>query len=120
MGPGSWNHVIWFWFLIYSTVNRSFIEDSGAGIKISPQDNNYIGLTDRVVTLTGSFEGQMRATDLIISKLTEDPLYLQSMNAPRSYPGAALFHLISHSYYTSPFLFNYILSPKSMRANWEK
>ncbi|XP_057540225.1 protein BTR1 isoform X2 [Amaranthus tricolor] len=66
---------------------KSFIEDSGAGIKISPQDNNYIGLTDRVVTLTGSFEGQMRATDLIISKLTEDPLYLQSMNAPLSYPG---------------------------------
>ncbi|KAK2969067.1 hypothetical protein RJ640_021106 [Escallonia rubra] len=31
---------------------KSFIEDSQAGIKISPQDNNYVGLTDRLVTLT--------------------------------------------------------------------
>lgn len=72
---------------------KSFIEDSGAGIKISPQDNNYIGLTDRVVTLTGSFEEQMRAIDLILSKLTEDSLYLQSMNAPLSYPvGTAAYN----------------------------
>ncbi|CAH1454614.1 unnamed protein product [Lactuca virosa] len=27
---------------------RSFIEDSGANIKISPQDHNYIGLNDRL------------------------------------------------------------------------
>lgn len=79
------------WFLSqYLTVNRSFIEDSQAGIKISPQDNNYIGLTDRVVTLTGSFEEQMRAIDLILSKLSEDSLYLQSMNAPLSYPGISI------------------------------
>ncbi|KAL9232521.1 hypothetical protein vseg_007627 [Gypsophila vaccaria] len=65
---------------------KSFIDDSGAGIKISPQDNNYIGLTDRIVTLTGSFEEQMQAIDLILSKLTEDHLYLQSMNGPLSYP----------------------------------
>ncbi|KAK9674576.1 hypothetical protein RND81_12G241700 [Saponaria officinalis] len=64
---------------------KSFIEDSGAGIKISPQDNNYIGLTDRIVTLTGSFEEQMQAIDLILSKLTEDHLYLQSMSGPLSY-----------------------------------
>lgn len=64
---------------------KSFIEDSGAGIKISPQDNNYVGLNDRIVTVTGSFEEEMRAIDLILSKLTEDPLYLQSMNAPLSY-----------------------------------
>ena len=68
-------------------LNRSFIEDSGAGIKISPQDNNYIGLSDRIVTVTGSFEEEMQAIDLILSKLTEDPLYLQSMNAPLSYSG---------------------------------
>ncbi|CAI9280617.1 unnamed protein product [Lactuca saligna] len=28
---------------------RSFIEDSGANIKISPQDHNYIGLNDRLL-----------------------------------------------------------------------
>ncbi|KAK3030058.1 hypothetical protein RJ639_038469 [Escallonia herrerae] len=57
---------------------KSFIEDSQAGIKISPQDNNYVGLTDRLVTLTGTLEEQMRATDLILLKLSEDPYYSQS------------------------------------------
>ncbi|XP_010658326.1 protein BTR1 isoform X3 [Vitis riparia] len=64
---------------------KSFIEDSQASIKISPQDNNYLGLTDRLVTLMGSLEEQMRAIDLILSKLTEDPHYTQFMNAPFSY-----------------------------------
>ncbi|KAK3008034.1 hypothetical protein RJ639_015406 [Escallonia herrerae] len=57
---------------------KSFIEGSQAGIKISPQDNNYVGLTDRLVTLTGTLEEQMRATDLILLKLCEDPYYSQS------------------------------------------
>ncbi|XP_057717802.1 protein BTR1-like [Arachis stenosperma] len=35
---------------------RSFIEKSQAGIKISPQDNNYYGLNDRLVTLTGTLD----------------------------------------------------------------
>lgn len=68
-------------------LNRSFIEDSQAGIKISPQDNNYYGQNDRLVTLTGSFDEQMRAIELIVSKLAEDPHYAQSMNSPFSYPG---------------------------------
>lgn len=66
---------------------RSFIEDSQAGIKISPQDNNYYGQNDRIVTLTGTLDEQMRAVDLIVSKLAEDPHYSQSMNSPLSYPG---------------------------------
>ncbi|XP_061996338.1 protein BTR1 isoform X3 [Rosa rugosa] len=65
---------------------KSFIEDSQAGIKISPQDNNYFGVNDRLVTLTGTLEEQMRAADLILSKLSEDSHYTQSMNAPFSYP----------------------------------
>lgn len=68
-------------------LSRSFIEDSQASIKISPQDNNYLGLTDRLVTLMGSLEEQMRAIELILSKLTEDPHYTQFMNAPFSYAG---------------------------------
>ncbi|XP_050249977.1 protein BTR1 isoform X1 [Quercus robur] len=66
---------------------KSFIEESQAGIKISPQDNNYYGLNDRLVTVTGTLDEQMRAIDLILSKLAEDPHYSQSMNAPFSYPG---------------------------------
>ncbi|GMN52841.1 hypothetical protein TIFTF001_021985 [Ficus carica] len=71
----------------YIRTEESFIEESQAGIKISPQDNNYLGLNDRLVTLTGTLEEQMRAIDLILSKLAEDPHYSQSMNAPFSYPG---------------------------------
>ncbi|KAM1018661.1 hypothetical protein ACFX13_040881 [Malus domestica] len=67
---------------------KSFIEESQAGIKISPQDNNYFGLNDRLVTITGSLDEQMRAVDLIVSKLSEDSHYAQSMNAPFSYPAA--------------------------------
>ncbi|KAL6328126.1 hypothetical protein AAG906_034269 [Vitis piasezkii] len=79
---------------------KSFIEDSQASIKISPQDNNYLGLTDRLVTLMGSLEEQMRAIDLILSKLTEDPHYTQFMNAPFSYAGVFFsgFHGIPYTY----------------------
>ncbi|OVA19485.1 K Homology domain [Macleaya cordata] len=69
---------------------KSFIEDSQAGIKISPQDQNFIGLSDRLVTLTGSLEEQMRAIYLILSKLSEDAHYPQSVNAPFSYAGVNL------------------------------
>ena len=82
---------------------RTFIEDSQAGIKISPQDNNYMGSTDRLVTLSGTIEEQMRATDLIVSKLSEDPHYTQSMNYPFSYPSMSLFSFsISLWYYIIP------------------
>ncbi|CAK8572964.1 unnamed protein product [Lathyrus sativus] len=66
---------------------RSFIEDSQAGIKISPQDNSYYGQNDRIVTVTGTLDEQMRAVDLVVSKLAEDSHYSQSMNAPFSYSG---------------------------------
>ncbi|XP_068645564.1 protein BTR1-like isoform X1 [Aristolochia californica] len=66
---------------------KSFQEDSQAGIKISPQENNFSGLHDRLVTLTGSLEEQMRALYLILSKLAEDAHYSQSVNAPYSYAG---------------------------------
>lgn len=66
---------------------RSFIEESQADIKISPQDNNYAGFTDRLVTVTGSLEEQMRAIYLIMSKLAEDAHYPQSLNSPFPYGG---------------------------------
>ncbi|XP_042407274.1 protein BTR1-like [Zingiber officinale] len=67
---------------------KSFIEESRAGIKISPQDNNA-GLNDRLVTLTGSFEEQMRAIFLILSRLIEDAHYPQTLNSPYQYSGVS-------------------------------
>ncbi|XP_058076974.1 protein BTR1 isoform X2 [Magnolia sinica] len=64
---------------------KSFIEDSQADIKISPQDHNFVGLNDRLVTLTGCLDEQMQAIILILSKLTEDSHYSQSIYAPFSY-----------------------------------
>ncbi|XP_073041785.1 protein BTR1 isoform X2 [Primulina eburnea] len=64
---------------------RSLIEDSRAGIKISPQDNYFPGLHDRLVTVTGTLRGQMRAIELILLKLVADSYYNQSVNAPFSY-----------------------------------
>ncbi|OMP12662.1 hypothetical protein COLO4_02905 [Corchorus olitorius] len=79
---------------------KSFIEDSQAGIKISPQDNNFYGLNDRLVTLTGTLDEQMRAIDMILSKLSEDPHYSQAMHAPFSYAGIFFsgFHGIPYAY----------------------
>ncbi|CAD5180554.1 unnamed protein product [Musa acuminata subsp. malaccensis] len=65
---------------------KSFIEESQAGIKISPQDN-IAGLNDRLVSLTGSFEEQMHAIFLILSKLIEDAHYPQTLNSPYPYSG---------------------------------
>ncbi|CDY11291.1 protein BTR1 isoform X2 [Brassica rapa] len=64
---------------------KSFIEESKAGIKISPLDNTFYGLSDRLVTLSGTFEEQMRAVDLILAKLTEDDHYSQNVHSPYSY-----------------------------------
>ncbi|WOK94894.1 protein BTR1 [Canna indica] len=64
---------------------KSFIEDSGAGIKISPQDNS--GLNDRLVTLTGSSKEQAHAISLVMTKLVEDSHYPQTLNSPFTYSG---------------------------------
>ncbi|XP_065046937.1 protein BTR1-like isoform X1 [Musa acuminata AAA Group] len=82
---------------------KSFVEDSHAGIKISPQDNNA-GLNDRLVTLTGSFEEQMCAIFLILSKLIEDAHYPQTLNSPfpysvlgvnsRGFPGVPVGYMV--------------------------
>ncbi|KAI4967196.1 hypothetical protein ZWY2020_029525 [Hordeum vulgare] len=66
---------------------KSFIEDSHAGIKISPQDNNFVGLHDRLVTITGPLNSQMRAIHLILSKLSEDVHYPPNLSSPFPYPG---------------------------------
>ncbi|KAB2031491.1 hypothetical protein ES319_D05G308400v1 [Gossypium barbadense] len=74
---------------------KSFIEGSQAGIKISPQDNNFYGLNDRLVTVTGTLDEQLQAIDLILSKLCEDSHYSQAMHAPFSY--AATYNSMSYA-----------------------
>ncbi|KAG6404588.1 hypothetical protein SASPL_136838 [Salvia splendens] len=69
---------------------RSLIEETGADIRISPQDMYYPGLQDRIVTVAGALTQQMRAIALIIWKLMEDPYYQQSANTP--FPYAALMY----------------------------
>ncbi|KAI5575381.1 hypothetical protein POPTR_010G230500v4 [Populus trichocarpa] len=76
------------------SIIKSFIEESHAGIKISPLDTKFFGLTDRLVTVTGTLEEQMHAIDLILSKLTDDPHYSQTMHAPFSY--AAAYNSMNH------------------------
>ncbi|TMW97238.1 protein BTR1 isoform X2 [Solanum lycopersicum] len=67
------------------SVIKSFIEDSRAGIKILPQDENFPGLHDRIVIVIGTLGEQMRAIELILYKLAEDAHYVQNMNAPFPY-----------------------------------
>lgn len=81
----------------YLYICRSFIEESHAGIKISPQDNNYAGLHDRLVTVTGSFDQQMRAIFLILSKLLEDAHYPPSLSSPFPYAGISLQKIVISS-----------------------
>ncbi|KAF5188745.1 Btr1 [Thalictrum thalictroides] len=83
---------------------KSFIEESQAGIKISPQDHNYIGLSDRLVTITGSLDEQIQAICLVLSKLMEDNHYLQSMAAPFTYAGVNFsgFHGVPYGYLVPP------------------
>ncbi|CAI9273122.1 unnamed protein product [Lactuca saligna] len=71
---------------------KSFIEDSQANIKISPQDNNYIGMNDRLVTVAGTLQQQVQATSLILSRLSEDLYYVQSVGPP--FPYAAPFYSV--------------------------
>ncbi|KAI3793496.1 hypothetical protein L1987_36115 [Smallanthus sonchifolius] len=61
---------------------KSFIEDSQANIKISPQDNS---LNDRLITVVGTLQQQVQATNLILSKLSEDLYYIQSMGPAFTY-----------------------------------
>nr|XP_043613330.1 protein BTR1 [Erigeron canadensis]XP_043613337.1 protein BTR1 [Erigeron canadensis] len=67
---------------------RSFIEDSQANIKISPQDNNYIGVNDRLVTVIGTLQQLVQAINLILLKLSEDVYYVQSIGPPFPYAAA--------------------------------
>lgn len=68
---------------------KSFVEKSNANIKLSPLEQTIPGLSDRVVTITGTIEQQLRAVALIITKLSEDPNYNQYTSVSLSYAGTA-------------------------------
>ncbi|EFJ30914.1 hypothetical protein SELMODRAFT_88821, partial [Selaginella moellendorffii] len=61
---------------------KSFIEDSEASIKLS---GILQGISDRLVTITGSIEQQLKAVELILTKLLGDSSYLDYAAAPLSY-----------------------------------
>ncbi|XP_024528318.1 protein BTR1 [Selaginella moellendorffii] len=63
---------------------KSFIEDSEASIKLS---GILQGISDRLVTITGSIEQQLKAVELILTKLLGDSSYLDYAAAPLSYTG---------------------------------
>eukprot|EP00271_Cylindrocystis_brebissonii_P008787 TRINITY_DN23286_c0_g1_i1.p1 TRINITY_DN23286_c0_g1~~TRINITY_DN23286_c0_g1_i1.p1 ORF type:complete len:433 (-),score=94.43 TRINITY_DN23286_c0_g1_i1:546-1844(-) len=65
---------------------RSFVEDSGANIKLSSQDQALPGVNERMVTISGTLEQQLRAVALVVSKLSEDPSYASFANVPLHYP----------------------------------
>lgn len=68
---------------------KSFVENSNANIKLSPLEQTISGLNDRVVTVTGTLEQQLRAVALIVTKLSEDPSYNQYASMSFPYAGAA-------------------------------
>ncbi|KAJ3672200.1 hypothetical protein LUZ60_006921 [Juncus effusus] len=82
---------------------KSFIEDSNAGIKISPQDTSYSGVHDRLVTITGAFEKQMRAIELVMAKLMEDQHYPHNLTSPFPYSG---YHGAPMGYMAPPSPYN--------------
>jgi RNA-binding protein Nova len=67
---------------------RSYVEDSGAHIKLSSQETMVPGVHERVITITGSIEEEMRAVALIITKMAEDPNFPMHSSINLSYPQA--------------------------------
>ncbi|GJP36599.1 hypothetical protein CLOM_g21088 [Closterium sp. NIES-68] len=67
---------------------RSFVEDSQATIKLSPQDAAGPGFAERLITIGGTLEQKLRAVALLLTKMSEDPTYVQYADVPLSYTGA--------------------------------
>jgi RNA-binding protein Nova len=67
---------------------RSFTEDSGAAIKVSAKDTQPPGVTDRVVTISGTLEQALRATALVVTRVTEEPGYPTALPRPYTYSPA--------------------------------
>ena len=68
---------------------RSFIEDSGAAIKLSSKDAAPPGVSDRVVSITGTLEQALRATALVVTRATEESTYPTAIPRPYTYAATA-------------------------------
>lgn len=68
---------------------QSYVEDSGANIKLSSQDQMMPGVNERIITITGSLEQQLRAVALIINKMSDDPNFPMHSSVLLSYPGSS-------------------------------
>ena len=66
---------------------RGFVEESNASIKLSPLEQSLPGVNDRIVTITGTLDQQLRAAALIVTKLSEDPNYHQYASTSLAYTG---------------------------------
>ncbi|CAI5491806.1 unnamed protein product [Closterium sp. Naga37s-1] len=64
---------------------RSFVEDSQATIKLSSQDTAGPGFAERLITIGGTLEQKLRAVALLLTKMSEDPTYVQYADVPLSY-----------------------------------
>lgn len=68
---------------------RSFTEDSGAAIKLSGKDATPPGVTDRVVSISGTLEQALRATALVVTRATEEAAYPSAIPRPYTYAPSA-------------------------------
>jgi len=68
---------------------RSFIDDSGAAIKLSAKDAAPPGVNDRVVSITGTLEQALRATALVVTRATEEASYPAAIPRPYTYAATA-------------------------------
>lgn len=64
---------------------RSFGEDSGASISVSPQDRMCRGTYDRIVSVMGSLEQMLRAVALVVTKVAGDPKYINNISLSVNY-----------------------------------
>lgn len=65
---------------------RTIMEESGCRIQIST-NNEFPGVSERIVHCTGSLESAMKASAMVVSKMQEDPSYSLYHNMTTSYSG---------------------------------
>lgn len=68
---------------------RSFMEDSGADIKLSGQDRMLPGVTDRVLTVTGEASSVLRAVALVCAALSHDEGYMPHARRPSAFAASS-------------------------------
>lgn len=73
------------WSFLSSLVAKSF-----AGIQVSRVDRHSVATGERLVTVTGNFEVQLKAIELILEELCKDLKYQPNLTSPFPYGGIPL------------------------------